>query len=167
MIRHRTLQAYITQHRTYVIHCPNCNRAQAFRIADIPPDRPSPFQHECSCGIPSMVHLVGFRASERKRVKLTGSFVRVADSRNCPMTCRVLDISVKGLRLTTTEPVKNLSRAEILKIAVILDDRRRTHLDLFAKIRRVTPAKTHLTIAVEFLPLDHRHRTALESYLRI
>ncbi len=167
MIGHRTLQAYITQHRTYVIHCPKCNQAQAFRIADIPPDRPNPFPYHCACGTTSMVHLVGFRASERKRVNLEGSFVRVADSRNIQMICTILDISVKGLRLTTTEPVKNLSRAEILKISLVLDDRRRTHLDIFAKIRRVTPAKAHLTIAVEFLPLDHRHRAALESYLRI
>lgn len=167
MMGQRTLQAYITHHRTYVIRCPHCHRAQAFRIADMPLDRPNPFQYACACGTPSLVHLVGFRACGRKRVRLAASFVRVADTRSIRIACTVQDISVKGLRLSTTEPVKNLSPAEILKIAVVLDDRRRTSLDLFAKVRRVTPAKTQLTIAVEFLPLDRRHRAALDSYTRL
>ncbi|MBI4401932.1 MAG: PilZ domain-containing protein [Nitrospirae bacterium] len=159
------LQAYIAQDRTYTIHCPHCNRTKKFSLSEIPRGSPNPFRYDCACGSTSSVLLVGFRASPRKTVNLPGSLIRASDTRKLRFLCTVQDISAKGMRLST-EPIKDLRRAEVIHVSIVLDNQARSKLDLPSRIRRISPAKDHLTLAVEFLALNPQHRDALDAYMQ-
>lgn len=159
------VEAYIAQDRTYKISCPYCNRTKKFALSEIPPDSPHPFLYDCVCGSTASVLLVGFRASPRKRVNLAGSWMRASDSRRQRFLCTVQDISAKGMRLST-EPIRDLHPADVIQVSVVLDDQARSKLDLPARIRRISPAKDHLTLAVEFLSLNPQHRDALDAYMQ-
>lgn len=161
-----TVEAYISKDRTYSIFCPHCSLSQTFRIEDIPRDRPNPFTYDCPCGKVWQVRLVGFRKGERKRVKLTANFMRLSDPLKIKTMCTVEDISRTGMRLSTVEPPGKLSRDDVVKILVVLDRPRRTPFEFQAKVRRIIPAKSHQTIAVEFHSLSNDQRDILEGYLQ-
>lgn len=163
-MREQILEAYISHHRTYSISCLRCNRTQRFRTADIPPSRPNPFTHKCPCGVYWNVRLVGMRGGHRKLVTLAGSLVRATDPRKIRVFCTILNISRKGLWLST-EPIKNLTKGEVIQVSLVLDNKKRTRLELPGKIGRIGQAKNHWYLAVEFLPLPTRYLEIIDTYV--
>ncbi len=161
----KVVLAYISKQRAYVINCPECGQSETFHVTEIPPTRPNPFKYICPCGISSSVRLVGFRGGERKPVELVSSFVRATDPGKVRTLCTVLDISVKGMRVSA-EPVKNLAAGEEIDISIILDDDQRTKLELPSKIQRLNQDNGQLTIAFEFLNLDPSSQGILGDYLK-
>ncbi len=158
------LSAFIAKDGTYSISCTHCDLSKTFRLTDIPPDQPNPFPYDCACGRVWQIRLVGFRKGERKRVKLTAGVTRLSDPKKMRTMSTVEDISLTGMRLST-EPMKNLSSGEALKVMVILDRPRRTTLELQAKVRRLIRDKNHFSIAVEYQPLSPSQRDTLAGYL--
>ncbi len=147
------VEAFISNHSTFTIQCPRCLRSEAVSVGRLPSRHPNPLQCECPCGAAFRLRLVGFRAAPRKAVNLAASFRRVCESPpNDRRFCAVVDLSVKGLRFTT-ERMKTLLPGEDLKLSVVLDDAKRTKLELPAIVRRVVRSKTQVTVGVEFHPV--------------
>ncbi len=157
------LSAFISKDGTYSISCMHCGRSSTHRLADIPPDRPNPFPYDCACGHVWRVRLVGFRKGERKRVKLTARVTRLSDPKKMRTMSIVEDISLSGMRLSS-EPMK-FSSGEALKVLVLLDQPRKTTLELQAKVRRLIQSKHHFSIALEYEPLSDSQRDTLVRYM--
>ena len=132
-------------------------------MRDLPASSLNPFPCECSCGAAFSVRLVGFRAAPRKAVNLAASFVSNSDRRSIKRLCAVGDLSVKGLRLTT-DAITGPSVGEDVKISLVLDDNKRTKVEVAGTVRRVLSAKTQLTVGVEFQPVKAPAFDILESY---
>lgn len=158
------LEAFISNHSTFVVECPTCRHAETVRLRDLPPDPPNPLQCHCPCGARLLVRLVGFRGSHRKTVRLAASFTRRDDARPIRRFATVLDLSVKGMRFST-EYSKNLRVNDEVMVSLVLDDGDRTKLDCSASVRRITPEQDRVTVAIEFHPLSPHHANVLRAYL--
>lgn len=158
------LEAFISNHSTFVVECPTCRRVETVRLRDLPQDPPTPLECQCPCGARLLVRLVGFRGSHRKSVRLAASFTRRDDPRPIRRFATVLDLSVKGMRFST-DHVKNLRVNDEIMLSLVLDDGNRTKLDLSASVRRITPEHERITVAIEFHPLGPHHLKVLRAYL--
>lgn len=158
------VEAFISNHSTFTVECPTCHRTEGFPLRDLPHNHPNPFQCQCPCGAHFLVQLVGFRAGRRKPVRLAASFTRRADARPIRRFATVLDLSIKGMRLST-EYSKNLRVNDEVTVSLVLDDGTRTKLDLSASVRRITPEQDRGTVAVEFHPICADTANILRAYL--
>ncbi len=157
------LQASITPSKKFVVVCPDCNQTKHFPLEDLSPSTPNPFPYECSCGKSYQV-MLNFRKSVRKKVNLFGTFILIADPKNIPRTCNVLDISSTGMRLGT-DLIKTLQKGDELNVAVILDDKRRTKLEIRAAVRQIIPDKARLILGIVYVSVTPFQKQILGFYL--
>jgi hypothetical protein len=106
---------------------------------------------------------VAFRGY-RKPVNLVASFTLSSWNRKIQMLCTVHDISVKGMRVTT-DLIRHISKDEVVKASVILDDEAGTKLEFPARIARVSPEQHRLTLGMEFM-VTARQEDVLGAYVK-
>jgi hypothetical protein len=157
------LQAYLSKRNSYVIVCPHCSSSREFLADEIPAKMSNPFTYICSCGESVRLRLVAFRGY-RKPVNLVGSFMLSSSSWKLQMLCTVHDISVKGMRVTT-DLIDQLTKDEVVRASIVLDDQACTKLELPARIKRISSERNRLTLGMEFMPTV-RQEEVLGSYLR-
>lgn len=64
-----------------------------------------------------------------------------------------------------TEYVKNLHVDDEVTVSLVLDDGKRTKLDVPAVVRRIEPEKGHFTVGIEFRMIDPHDLAILKGYL--
>ena len=157
------VEAFITNHSSFTLQCPHCQRIEDLKLSEISPTHPNPFDCHCPCGAHFTVRLVGFRAGHRKHVNLAASWVRASQSKHVRRLCAVLDLSFRGMRFTT-DFTKDLAVGDDISVSLVLDDPARTKLELPARVKRVTRSRPHLTVAVEFQAAANEHIDLLRRY---
>src|SRR5207244_992425 len=110
----------------------------------------NPYYHVCACGKPSLV-LLNYRKSPRKPVKLVGSLT--VQPKKIERMCEVLDISEQGMRVVT-DFFKDVTAGQRVNARVMLDDIRRSKVDLPCTVRNTRQDNLRLTIGVQFDDLD-------------
>lgn len=157
------VEAFITNHKSFTLQCPGCQRIEDLKVSEISPTQPNPFDCQCPCGAHFMVRLVGFRTGQRKHVHLAASWVRASQSKHIRRLCAVLDLSFRGMRFTT-DFTKELTVGDDISVSLVLDNRARNKLELPARVKRVTRSEAHLTVAVEFQAASNEHIDLLRRY---
>lgn len=157
------LQANITAEKTFSVVCPHCQSSKLCQLSDLPPKHPNPYYYVCTCGKPSLV-LLNYRRNPRKPVKLVGTITVPFDPKKIERICEILDISEQGMRVVT-DFFKDVSPGQRLNARVMLDDRRRSKLDLPCIVRNTRQDNLRLTIGVQFDEMDESKQRGVEFYM--
>jgi hypothetical protein len=157
------IQAFVTAEHTCFVTCPKCKAQKLLRLRELPPDSPNPLPYTCPCGAALKVTL-NFRKSARKPVKLMGTFKVPSEPKQIERICEILDISDQGMRIAA-DFFKTISEGQLIHARILLDDPRRTKLDLPCLVRNLTRDNVRLLIGVHFENLDEAQKQALGFYM--
>ena len=162
------LKANVTSQKTFYVVCPRCQGSKVCHLSELPPNPPNPFQYKCTCGVSSLV-LLNYRKSLRKRVKLMGTFTVPSEPKSTERICEVLDISdqgmlIQGMRILT-DYLKAISPGQLFTAKIVLDDPRRSKLELPCVVRNTREDNRRIMIGAEFRGLDEAQRQVMQFYM--
>ncbi len=157
------LQAHVSAEKTFFVTCPNCKNQRLFRLSDFPPDSPNPLAYRCPCDAPLKI-MLNYRKTHRKHVKLVGTFTLPSEPKKIERFCEILDISDQGMRITTNF-FPTATHGQLLNARIILDDPRRSKLDLPSVVRSIRHDNRLLRIGVQFENLGAAQKEALGFYM--
>jgi len=162
------VQANVTSQKTFYVVCPHCQGSKLCQLSELPPNSPNPFQYKCTCGVSSLV-LLNYRRSLRKQVKLMGTFAMASEPKSAERICDVLDISdqgmlIRGMRILT-DYMKAISPGQLFTAKVVLDDSRRSKLELPCIVRNTRQDHRHIMIGAEFMKLDESQQQVMRFYM--
>ncbi|SRR5712692_4728830 len=162
------LKANVTSQKTFYVVCPHCQGLKVCQLSELPPNPPNPFQYKCTCGVSSLV-LLNYRKSLRKQVKLMGTFTVPSEPKSTERACEVLDISdqgmlIQGMRILT-DYLKAISPGQLITAKIVLDDPRRSKLELPCVVRNTRQDNRRVLIGAEFRALDESQRQVMQFYM--
>lgn len=157
------IEAYVSAEKTFFVTCPNCKNQRLLRLSDFPPDSPNPLTYACACGAPLKI-LLNYRKSLRKHVTLIGTFTVPSEPKKIERICEILDLSDQGMRIAT-DFFKTIAQGQLITVRIILDDPRRSKLDLPSIVRNVKQDHRRLLLGVQFENLNETQKQALGFYM--
>ncbi len=162
------VQANVTSQKTFYFVCPHCQGSKLCQLSELPPNSPNPFQYKCTCGV-SFPVLLNYRKSPRKRVKLMGTFTMPSEPKFGEPICEVLDISDQGMLIqwmrSLTDYVKAISPGQLFTARIVLDDPRRSRLEVPCIVRNTRQDQRRIMIGAEFKELDESQRQTMRFYM--
>jgi hypothetical protein len=162
------IQANVTSQQTFYVICSHCHGSKLCQLSELPPNSPNPFQYKCTCGVSFQV-LLNYRKTPRKRVKLMGTFTMPSEPKSTERICDVLDISDQGMLIrgmrTLTDYMKAISPGQLFTAKVVLDDARRSKVELPCIVRNTRQDQRHIMIGAEFRGLDESQQQVMRFYM--
>jgi len=157
------LQAYFSNRRSFVSICPSCKQSYEFS-PDCFPRTPRPsVRHECACGRAFSVVPVGLRSCYRKPVNLMGGLRKQTDAGKIQVPCTILDISPRGLQVST-EAIKSVVVNDTVVMTIVLDDKTRSRLTVQCLVRRKMLEGPMMVLGLEITPAVGAHTDILTTY---
>lgn len=157
------IEANVATDKTYAVVCPHCHSSRLCQVKDLPLGAPNPYQYECTCGMSSLV-MLNYRKTPRKPVKLMGTIIVPSEPKKIERVCEIHDISGQGMRVAT-DYFKTISLGTLFLAKIILDDPRRSKLEVPCLVRNMRQEKLHLMMNIEFVDLDESQRQAMKFYM--
>ena len=151
-----------SRYRTFLAIC-HCGFSKELKLSDFPVNEKNPFHYPCSCGKSCKV-FGNLRQSARKKVSLIGRVVLSSDHGKADWFGMILDLSKLGM-LIKTDPIRNIAGDESLSATILLDDRRKTKLQMRCRVRRVLSESNCLLLGIKFRSLTALQQQVLERYL--
>jgi hypothetical protein len=168
MMAELRVQANVTSQKTFYVVCPHCQGSKLSQLSELPPNSPNPFQYKCTCGVSFQV-LLNYRKTLRKRVKLMGTITMPSEPKFGEPICEVLDISDQGMLIqwmrSLSDYVKAISPGQLFTARIILDDPRRSRLEVPCIVRNTRQDKRRIMVGAEFKELDESQRQVMRFYM--